>query len=114
MHADESTPEHVVSAPPTEAAWTTLLADSDPWLSKREAAAFRGVSTSTLDRMVKAGIFPKPEAVSPGRRGWRLSVVRDAEAAPFTPKGGMEPHRVHAERTASAGKLPRKADGGRA
>jgi hypothetical protein len=112
---DNTTPTPDLSAPPTDAAWAGVLTLADPWLSKRETAAFRGVSISTLDRMIRLGLFPAGEATSPGRRGWRLSVVRAAEAAPFTPKGGREPRKVHDERAASAhrgGKL-RKADGGR-
>jgi predicted DNA-binding transcriptional regulator AlpA len=55
------------------------LAEADPWLNKRETAAHRGVSIATLDRMVARGLFPRGEMVSPGRRGWRLSVVKSAK-----------------------------------
>ena len=94
-------PKHAISAPPTDAAWAGVLVHADPWLTKRKSAAFRGVSISTMDRMIRRGEFPRGEAISPGRRGWRLSVVRDAEAAPCRPKGGKLERRERAARSNS-------------
>ena len=52
-----------------------VSAGGDPYLGKREMAALRGVSTRTLDRLVKAGAIPKPELIGLRKIGWRLSVV---------------------------------------
>jgi predicted DNA-binding transcriptional regulator AlpA len=60
-------------------------AGAAPMLTKREVAALRGVSQSTIDRMVRRGEFPPGEMVSPRKRGWRLSVVQAVPAAAPSP-----------------------------
>ena len=54
------------------------FAEADPWLSKREAAAYRNLSIATLDRQIRRGLFPKGQLLSARRRGWRLSTVSAA------------------------------------
>jgi predicted DNA-binding transcriptional regulator AlpA len=85
---DNTTPAAVLSLEQArKAGRSVLLAEAqralrivgaDPMLSKREVAALRGVSISTIDRMVRRGEFPPGEMVSPRKRGWRLSVVQRA------------------------------------
>jgi len=53
-----------------------LSAGADLILNKREVAALRGVSVSTIDRMRREGRFPEPERLSPRRVGWKLSAVQ--------------------------------------
>ena len=53
-----------------------LGAGADPVLNKREVAALKGVSVSTIDRLRCAGRFPEPEKLSPRRIGWKLSAVQ--------------------------------------
>ncbi len=52
-----------------------LAAGADPVLNKRQTAALINVSTSTLDRMIDSGKFPKPLELSTRRVGWLLSTV---------------------------------------
>lgn len=44
-------------------------------LSRRDVAATVGISVTTLWRLVKAGRFPAPFRVSPGRVGWDAATV---------------------------------------
>ena len=53
----------------------TDVTDGPVW-SRREVAAFIGVSISTLWRMVRAGRFPSPMQLSPNRVGWCSTVVK--------------------------------------
>ncbi len=52
-----------------------------------------GISRTTLWRMTRAGIFPRPMRISPGRIGWRESTIeeyleaREREAARFSVPG---------------------------
>lgn len=39
-------------------------------LSRSEAAAYVGLSVSTLESLVRAETFPRPRLLSPGRVGW--------------------------------------------
>jgi predicted DNA-binding transcriptional regulator AlpA len=41
-----------------------------PWLGKRAAASFCGISVSTLDRLRKRGLFPAGRQIIPGRVVW--------------------------------------------
>ena len=47
----------------------------DRVLDKRAVADFIGVSTPTLDRMVRRGHFPKPIQLSLKKLGWQLRAV---------------------------------------
>ena len=47
----------------------------DRVLSRREVAAILGISLPTLWRQVKRGALPAPFRISPGRVGWRASVI---------------------------------------
>jgi prophage regulatory protein len=47
----------------------------DPVMQARAVSATISYSVSQLYRMVKAGTFPKPLRLGPGRVGWRQSVV---------------------------------------
>jgi predicted DNA-binding transcriptional regulator AlpA len=86
----------------------SLLVAADGHLSKKQVCAIRNVSPATLDRQIRRGEFPPGEPVSPGRVGWRVSVVQSAPLAVRTRKGGkIEPK-------ARSGKLQRRTDGGRA
>lgn len=49
------------------------------YVGYREVAAARGVSRRTIERMVRAGTFPKPQRVSPGRVAWPIEVVNGAK-----------------------------------
>ena len=44
-------------------------------LSRREVAALLNISITTLWRMVRAGLFPPPIRVSPGRVAWPARTV---------------------------------------
>jgi predicted DNA-binding transcriptional regulator AlpA len=106
-----------------------IAAGADPKVPKRQAAALRGVSIATWDRMVKRGEIPRGEYVSPGRVAWRLSTITALPPAklaytppppvrgPRQPKadaGGASPHRgyrphVNGTTARRGGKL-RRAD----
>ena len=49
------------------------------YVGYREVAAARGVSRRTLERMVRAGTFPCPQRLSPGRVGWPAEVVNSVK-----------------------------------
>jgi prophage regulatory protein len=49
----------------------------DTMLSPREVARLAGISTRTIDRMVRRGTFPKPLHLSPRRIGWPAGQVKD-------------------------------------
>jgi prophage regulatory protein len=64
----------------------------DQIVSVRTAMALTGLSRTTLWRLAKAKHFPLAVAISPRRRGWRLSEIeawvasrRPAGAAPESP-----------------------------
>jgi predicted DNA-binding transcriptional regulator AlpA len=48
----------------------------DTMLSSREVARLAGISTRTIDRMVRAGRFDPPMRLSPRRRGWPAREVK--------------------------------------
>jgi prophage regulatory protein len=50
-------------------------AQNDTIVSKREAAALAGFSSSTLEREVRSGRFPAPIRLSRRRIGWRQSDI---------------------------------------
>ena len=49
--------------------------DFDPVLEMGQVQVIVSYSTSQLYRMMKAGLFPTPIKLGPGRVGWRRSVV---------------------------------------
>jgi predicted DNA-binding transcriptional regulator AlpA len=65
-----------------------IEAGGDPYLNRRETAVFRGVSVTTLGRMIRRKQFPQGDWISPRKRGWRLSVVQGAPQAPVAPPSG--------------------------
>jgi predicted DNA-binding transcriptional regulator AlpA len=48
----------------------------DTMLSPRDVARLAGISTRTIDRMVRRGTFPKPMHLSPRRIGWPAREVK--------------------------------------
>jgi predicted DNA-binding transcriptional regulator AlpA len=44
--------------------------DDDVLLTREEVAAFRGISTDTLDRMRRAGLFHRGRRVGKRKLGW--------------------------------------------
>jgi prophage regulatory protein len=48
----------------------------DTMLSPRDVARLAGISTRTIDRMVRRGTFPKPMRLSPRRIGWPAHEVK--------------------------------------
>jgi hypothetical protein len=65
-----------------------IEAGADPHLNRSETAMVRGVSISTLGRMIRRKQFPQGEWVAPRKRGWRLSVVQTAPQAPAAAPSG--------------------------
>jgi prophage regulatory protein len=51
--------------------------EDDAMLQKKEVARIAGVSSSTIDRMVKDGSFPKPMHLSRRRIGWPSREVKE-------------------------------------
>ena len=59
--------------------WVIYLAvstDVELILSRDQVAAILGISLPTLWRLVDRGEFPEAIQISPGRKGWLASVVR--------------------------------------
>jgi prophage regulatory protein len=49
----------------------------DRILRPRVVVARCGFSRATLYRMIDAGIFPRPQQITPGVTGWRASIIRE-------------------------------------
>lgn len=55
----------------------TLPPDVDPVLTLAQVRAAVSYSPSSVWRMIKAGTFPRPVRLGPGRVGWRQSAVAE-------------------------------------
>ena len=49
----------------------------DPYLSIGEIAAWVGLGPSTIHRMVRSGVFPRPTRIGPKTIRWRQKVIED-------------------------------------
>ena len=61
-----------------------------PWKKVKDLT---GLSRTTAWRLQKAGDFPLPVAISPGRVGWRESEVRQWQVSRAPRSGTAAPHR---------------------
>ncbi len=59
-----------------EAAELSPEPQDDTMLSPRDVARLAGISTRTIDRMVRRGTFPKPMHLSARRIGWQAREVK--------------------------------------
>ncbi|WP_080995119.1 helix-turn-helix transcriptional regulator [Pseudomonas fluorescens] len=53
----------------------TTLSKLDRFLREKEVLEVTSLSHATIWRSMKVGRFPKPVLISPGRVGWRESVI---------------------------------------
>ena len=59
-----------------------LIVQTRPAILRREsAAAFMGISTALLDRLVAQGRLPKPRKISDGATGWLTAELEAAAHA---------------------------------
>ena len=54
-----------------------MVSNAPRLLKSREVCEMLGISKSTLDRMVRKGLFPRPLKPSPGTSRWPRQVVDD-------------------------------------